>query len=98
MKHTQVIVPWRDGLHLRPAATLVKRAGAYKSDIRLRFGGKLADLRSIITILMLSASFGAVLDLEATGTDENDAVDAIAAMFNAPDDGSGGQDRSSDAS
>jgi phosphotransferase system HPr (HPr) family protein len=51
MKKTSVIVPWDQGLHLKPAAGLIHTAKRYRSAILLRAHGKVADARSIIRIL-----------------------------------------------
>ena len=83
MKRSTVVVPWRDGLHLRPAAKLVRTAKNFHSTIFLKAGGKIADLRSIVSIISLCATMGATLDLEAMGDDEHDAVRAVERVFSA---------------
>ena len=87
MKCSQVLVPWKAGLHLRPAARLVRLAQSFRSTIFLKCGGKLADARSIVSILLLTATMGAVVDVEATGEDEANAALAIEQIFCAEDDG-----------
>jgi phosphotransferase system HPr (HPr) family protein len=81
MKHSKVVIPWQEGLHLRPAAHLVRMGRKFRSRIVLSFGGRMADLRSILSILALCASMGATLDLEVTGDDEQDAVQAVEQFF-----------------
>ncbi len=81
MKHSKVVVPWREGLHLRPAARLVEVGRKFRSKIVLSFDGKMADLRSILSIIALCGSMGAILDLEVTGDDEQDAVQAVEQLF-----------------
>ena len=87
MKHLKVVVPWRDGLHLRPAARLVQVGRKFRSKIVLSFGGKIADLRSILSIIALCGSLGATLDLEVTGDDEQDAARAVEQVFASYDGG-----------
>ena len=87
MKCSRVFVPWKAGLHLRPAARLVRLAQSFHSTIFLKCGGKLADARSIMSILLLAATMGAALDVEVSGDDEANAATAIAQIFSADDDG-----------
>jgi len=81
MKNLNVIVPWREGLHLRRAATLVQLAKFFRSAICLRCGHKTADLRSIISIISLCASMGTALEVEVTGEDEQEAASALKRAF-----------------
>jgi phosphotransferase system HPr (HPr) family protein len=81
MKHSRVVVLWKRGLHLRPASMLVQAAKDFHSVIYLKCGGKIADLRSILSVLALCATMGTGLDVEAVGEDEQDAVRAIEQIF-----------------
>lgn len=81
MKRTKVVIPWNDGLHLRPAAELVHVARKFRSTIYLRCGSKIADLRSILSIIALCATMGSVIELEATGDDEQQAAQAVEQVF-----------------
>lgn len=81
MKSSQVIVPWREGLHLRPAASLVKTVGKFRSSVWLRLGGKRADARSVLSLLMLAAAMGAMVDVEVRGDDEVGAIQAVEQVF-----------------
>jgi len=80
-------VPWIAGLHLRPAARLVRLAQTFRSTILLKCGGKLADARSIASLLLLTASMNAVVEIEATGEDEAHAAKAMEQIFSSADDG-----------
>ncbi len=81
MQRTQVTVRWNPGLHLRPASALVQIARRFRSEIKLRFGGTLTDARSILGVMLLSATLGAALDVEASGDDEREAIRAIQNFF-----------------
>ncbi|MBO5821726.1 MAG: HPr family phosphocarrier protein [Lentisphaeria bacterium] len=70
------------GLHARPAAQLVHIAGKFQSSVALRkIGGAWADCRSVLALLMLAASCGTELEIQATGCDAREALDAIGAYF-----------------
>ena len=81
MKRSQLTVPWKEGLHLRPAVRLVRLAQRFRSSIRLTANGKMADARSIISIMLLCAALGTVIDVEASGDDEDVALQAVENVF-----------------
>lgn len=87
MKNTRVVVSWRDGLHLRQAARLVKIATRFRSAIVLRCGARWADVRSVLGVVALCATLGTGLEVEAVGDDEQEAVQAIEEAFAATDRG-----------
>jgi phosphocarrier protein len=83
MKQIRVVVPWEGGLHLRPAARLVRAARGFRSSVTLKCGDRIADLRSILGILALCAALGTAVDIQADGEDEQDAVAAVERFFSA---------------
>jgi phosphocarrier protein len=85
MKSTKVKVPWEHGLHLRPAAQLVRLAQRFNSTLLLRLGRRTANLRSILHVVSLCAVLGTALDVEATGEDEDAAITAVERAFQAED-------------
>ena len=89
MQCTRVTVRWNPGLHLRPASALVHLARRFQSEIRLRVGSTLIDARSILGILLLSATLGTALEVEASGDDEREAISAIRSFFETAPDGPG---------
>ena len=70
------------GLHARAAAKVVSTANEFESTIILTKDGKNADARSIMKILMLSASQGSSINVEIDGADQNDAMKSIERLFN----------------
>jgi phosphocarrier protein HPr len=85
MKQSRIVVPWSQGLHLRPATRLVRTAQGFHSTIRLKSGNKIADLGSIFSVLALYVTLGTPLDLEAVGDDEQAAAEAVERVFAAGD-------------
>ena len=69
------------GLHARAAAKVVSIANEFKSDITLKKDKKNADAKSIMKILMLSASKGASVDIIVDGSYLNEAMDAVVKLF-----------------
>ena len=69
------------GLHARAAAKLVALSNNFKSEIILVKDHKSADARSIMKLLMLSASKGSVLQVNIAGKDQEEAMDSIEELF-----------------
>ena len=69
------------GLHARAAAKLVKCASGFTSEITLERNDQRVNGKSIMGVMMLAASQGTQVVLEAVGEDENEAVDAIVALI-----------------
>ena len=69
------------GLHARPAATFVKAAAGFKSDIRVanltRDESKTAAGKSILAVLSLGVVKGHTIRITAEGEDADDAVNAL---------------------
>ena len=70
------------GLHARAAAKVVSTANDFKSTITITKDGKIADARSIMKLLMLSASKGSNISVEVDGPDQRDAMQSIEKLFN----------------
>ncbi len=68
------------GLHARAAARFVKLADAFDADIKVAKNGSVVSGRSIMGLMMLSASTGTAIELRATGSQAEAALDAIAAL------------------
>lgn len=86
MKRTTVVVSWSEGLKLRPAARLIRVAGRFRSSITLRCGEKIGDVHSIMSVVMLCATLGTAVSIEASGEDEELAILAMAKVFSVSDD------------
>ena len=69
------------GLHARAAAKLVQLTGRFRSQIQLTKDGQTVDGKSILGILLLAATMGSTLTVEAEGPDAQEALDAIEALF-----------------
>ena len=77
-------VTGRLGLHARAAANLVRVANRFQSTLtiqRLDGSDAAADAKSILEILSLAASRGTKLRIVAHGADEQEALDAVVALF-----------------
>lgn len=68
------------GLHTRPSTELVKCASMFKSEIFLFYRQYSVNAKSLMGILMLAASKGAKIKIEAVGEDAEAATHAIEAL------------------
>ncbi|HRP08136.1 MAG TPA: HPr family phosphocarrier protein [Gemmatimonadales bacterium] len=71
------------GLHARPAAQFVKLAARYQCLVELGRDGTMVNGKSIMGVMMLAAEQGAMVLIRADGDDENEAVEALAALIEA---------------
>lgn len=81
MIQTQVTIINKLGLHARAAAKFVSCTSAFSSSIKAGKDGQLVDGKSIMSVMMLAAGKGAVLDLEIDGRDEQEALCALQALI-----------------
>jgi phosphocarrier protein HPr len=65
------------GLHTRPSTELVKCASSFKSQVTLSYQDMSVNAKSLLGILMLAASRGSKIHIEAEGDDAEDAVKSI---------------------
>jgi phosphocarrier protein HPr len=65
------------GVHARAAALLVQTANRFSAQVTISKDGQTADGRSIMGVLMLAATQGSIIQVEAAGQDAEPAVKAI---------------------
>jgi phosphocarrier protein len=65
------------GLHARPAALFVQIANKYDAQISVKKGGQIVNGKSIMGIMMLAASRGSKIFIEAIGDDAQQAVEEL---------------------
>jgi len=78
----QITIINRLGLHARAAAKLVSCASGYQSSIHLQRNGQRVNGKSIMGVMMLAASQGSSLEVEVSGADETEALQALEALVN----------------
>ena len=66
-----------NGVHARPATSLVNEAMLYKSDITLEALRKKVDLKSIMGVMSLGIYSGVTIEVVANGEDEGEALEGI---------------------
>jgi phosphocarrier protein HPr len=73
----------KKGLHARASAKIVEAAARFQSQIRISNDGQTVDARSIMGLMMLAASEGTHIAVEAEGPDAEAALAAIVALAEA---------------
>ncbi|MCX6353666.1 MAG: HPr family phosphocarrier protein [Candidatus Aureabacteria bacterium] len=81
MKDATVRIICSQGLHMRVAAQIVDKSKEFKSKIMLCKDCQRADGCSILQLLLLGAASGSELRIEATGQDEDIAIQELSALF-----------------
>jgi phosphocarrier protein len=71
------------GLHARAASKFVDVAKGYGSQITLVKDGKSVDGKSIMSLLLLGAPVGSILELIVEGEDEDIATDGLSELVQA---------------
>ena len=72
----------RLGLHARAAAQLVQTDNRFKADVMVAKDGEEVNGKSIMGLLMLAAPVGSLLCVTVSGTDAEEAMQAIGVLIN----------------
>ena len=79
-----IVVSNKLGLHARPAMQFVDLANSFKSEIIVRKFGEEpgeADGKSVMQMIILAATEGTRMQIEASGEDAETAVKELAQLF-----------------
>ncbi len=83
VKHT-VEITNKLGMHARPAMKLFELVQSFEAEVMLRNeAGTEAEASSVIALLMLDSAKGGQIEVEVTGPQEEQALAAVIALFNA---------------
>lgn len=81
MLHQDIEIINKLGLHARASAKLTQMAGQFKSEIWIARNERRVNAKSIMGVMMLAANKGSTIRLEIDGADENEAMQALAALI-----------------
>ena len=79
-----IVVSNKLGLHARPAMQFVDVANQFAANVMVKKGGEEpaeADGKSVMQMIILAATEGTPLRIEADGDDAQAAVDQLAGLF-----------------
>lgn len=69
------------GLHARASTKLTQTASKFSSEVWITRNGRRVNAKSIMGVMMLAAAQGSMVTLEASGSDEQDAIVALSALI-----------------
>ena len=78
----EVTVENQVGLHARPATFFIQKANEYKSSIWVEKEERRVNAKSLLGVLSLGIVGGTTITLIADGSDEKEAVEALAELIN----------------
>ncbi len=82
MQRKSITIINKLGLHARAASKLVATASSFESKVLVCRNEKLIDGKSIMAVLMLSATQGTEIDIITDGHDETEAIQALIDLIN----------------
>jgi phosphocarrier protein HPr len=71
----------RKGLHARASAKFVQTVERFDADVRVMRGGETVGGTSIMGLMMLAASPGTSITVEATGKEAAEVIDALTTLI-----------------
>ena len=81
MIKTSTTISNKLGLHARASAKLTKLAGSFPCDVFMSRGDRRINAKSIMGVMMLAAGLGTVVEIEPSGAQEQEAMDALLALI-----------------
>jgi phosphocarrier protein FPr len=78
LKYADLELNSEGGLHARPATAFVEIAKQFESEVRVRHGSKIANGKSLVSLLKLGANKRVTIRIMVRGSDEDVALQALA--------------------
>lgn len=82
MVEQQIEIINKLGLHARAATKLANTANRFAASIQVTANGRTTDAKSIMSLMLLAASKGTLIQLRVEGEDEGDALTALVELIN----------------
>ena len=81
MIKTPITIINKLGLHARASAKLSKMAGSFPCEVWMSRNGRRINAKSIMGVMMLAAGMGSEVEIETSGTQEQEAMDALLGLI-----------------
>ena len=81
MYEKEVIIQNQVGLHARPATFFIQKANEFRSNIWVEKEERKVSAKSLLGVLSLGITKGTSIKIVAEGSDEADAVNALATLI-----------------
>ena len=77
----EVLINNQIGLRARPATFFIQKANEFKCSIQVEREERRVHAKSLLGVLSMGAVTGATVQLSATGSDEEEAVNALEVLL-----------------
>ena len=77
----EIVVRCESGLHNRQATYFVQKANEFESSIWVEAENRKMNAKSLLGVLSMGAVTGATVQLSASGSDEEEAVNALEVLL-----------------
>ncbi len=81
MYEKEVMIQNQVGLHARPATFFIQKANEFRSNIWVEKEERKVSAKSLLGVLSLGITKGTSIKIVAEGSDETDAVNALAQLI-----------------
>ena len=81
MVNKEIVVKCESGLHNRQATYFVQKANEFESSIWVEVDNRKMNAKSLLGVLSMGAVTGATVQLSASGSDEEEAVNALEVLL-----------------
>jgi len=82
MQNQDALIINKLGLHARASSKLTQLASTFPCEVWLSRSGRRVNAKSIMGVMMLAAAKGSTINIETSGENEREAMDAIVALIN----------------
>ncbi|MBE7048314.1 MAG: HPr family phosphocarrier protein [Ruminococcaceae bacterium] len=83
MLSKEIVVQNQVGLHARPATFFIQKCNEFKSSVWVEKNDRRVNAKSLLGVLSLGITKGTKITVIADGTDEAEAMDALAGLIGA---------------
>jgi phosphocarrier protein len=80
MYSCEVTIKREEGLHARPATFFIQKANQFESSIWVEADQRKVNAKSLLGVLSLGIMKGSSINIIASGSDEEEAVNALVAL------------------
>ena len=77
----EIVIRCESGLHNRQATYFVQKANEFESSIWVEADNRKMNAKSLLGVLSMGAVTGATVQLSASGSDEEEAVNALEVLL-----------------
>ena len=81
MVSEKVTVVNEQGLHMRPAGALAGEMGKFDSEVTIKKDGRSVNAKSVMDLMAACIKCGTELQIECSGSDENEALQKAVEMI-----------------